>query len=116
MKKLIPLLILLFACGCASNFNSSAAKSLAVSNQIYDTTLSILADLYAQDMLSEEAKAKVIEIGTEYMAAHNLAVDALLIYIETGTDEDKDEYLRLSEAATLILQKLIDFAKPYLED
>jgi hypothetical protein len=50
------------------------------------------------------------------MAAHNLAVDALLIYIETGTDEAKDKYLRLSEAATLILQKLIDFAKPYLED
>jgi hypothetical protein len=43
-------------------------------------------------------------------------VDALLDYIEIGTDESRDKYLAYAEFASKQLTALIEFAKPYLED
>jgi hypothetical protein len=116
MKKLLVLLAVLAVAGCAGTFDRDASRVLAVSNQVYDTTMSVLGDLYAQGELSAEVKAEAIELGGRYMDAHNLAVDALLDYIEIGTDESRDKYLAYAEFAAKQLTALIEFAKPYLED
>ena len=110
--------VVLALVACAS-FSQNAYKSLAVSQQTYDVTLSALGDLYKQGKVSAQVKDKAIEIGNLYKAAHNSAVQALLDY-DKATDQatqdaKKQIYMKQIAEASKQLAALLELAKPYVE-
>ncbi len=100
--------------GCAT-FSDNAYKTLAVGYQGYDTTMSVLGDMYQAGQLPEEVKDKAIEYGTLYMEAHNEAVGALHRYLSDPTESKKQVYLNAAIDAGFRLGNLFDLAKPYLQ-
>ena len=110
---IIGVVLLAFILGCAT-FTRNAYRTLAVSQQTYDATLSALGDMYKQGMLSDEHKDKAVELGTLYKAAHNSAVQALLQYESNPTPDNKQRYLESAAFASQQLAMLLEFAKPFL--
>lgn len=100
--------------GCAS-FTGNAYKTLAVSKQTYTTTLSALGDLFKQNQISESQRDRAVELGRIYKHAHNEATAALLSYEASGSDSDKQGYLRAVKDVSARLADLMDYAKPFIE-
>lgn len=111
----IVVMVLAFA-ACA-NFSQNAYRSLVVSQQTYDTTLSIMGDLYRAGKVTEAEKEQAIAIGKEYKAAHNEAVAALLVY-ETSDQSteaaNKAAYQKMATSAAAILARLVAFANQFI--
>lgn len=116
-KFQIAFLVCLLSVGlvaCTATFTRDAYRTLAVSQQTYDGTLSALGDMYKQGLVNEATKDKAIELGRFYKAAHNEAVAALLAYETNPTPDGKKKYLDLAADASKRLADLITFAKPFL--
>ena len=108
--------IVLALVACAS-FTTNAYKTLAVSQQTYDVTLSTLGDLYKAGKLTDAQKDKAIALGGLYKKSHNEAVSALLLYdaSDVSTQEKaKQAYLMAAADAAKRLADLIEYAKPFL--
>ena len=107
--------IVLAMVACAS-FSQNAYRSLVVSQQTYDTTLSVMGDLYKAGKLTEAQKEKAISIGRAYQKAHNDAVTALLLYetSDQATAESKKLAYQQAAAAAKILAELVAYAAPYI--
>ncbi len=99
--------------GCAT-FSNNAYKTLAVGYQGYDTTMSVLGDMYQAGQLPEEVKDKAIEYGTLYMEAHNEAVAALHRYLSDPTEDKRELYTKAIVELDAALWDLEQFARPYL--
>lgn len=116
-KVAIYLVLVLVLVACAS-FGQNAYRSLVVSQQAYDTTLSILGDLYKAGKLTEAQKEKAISIGRAYQQAHNKAVTALLTYETSDQSTEaatKLAYQRAATDAAKILSELLAYAAPFIE-
>jgi hypothetical protein len=112
----ILVLVALSLVACAT-FSENAYRSLVVSHQTYDTTLSVLGDLYKTGKLTEAQKEKAVSIGRAYMKAHNDAVAALLLYetSDQSTAESKKlAYQKAAANAAKILAELVAYAAPYI--
>jgi hypothetical protein len=110
----VGLLVLLLAVGC-SDFTKNAYRTLTVSYQSYDVTLSTMGDLYREGKVTEAQKEKAIELGRVYKLAHNEAVTTLASYEENGGQESKDAYLKASGEAAAALAKLLSYVRPIIE-
>ena len=113
-RKLVPIILVLFLVACAGNFVSNGYKTLSVSKEAYDSSLSILGDLYKKGQVGEDVKAKAIELGTLYKAAHNEAAGALLAYQSSGSQKDRDRYALAIKDASERLSRLLEYIKPYI--
>jgi hypothetical protein len=108
--------IVLTLVACAS-FSQNAYRSLVVSQQTYDTTLSVMGDLYKAGKLTEAQKEKAIFIGRAYQKAHNDAVTALLLYEtsdQSTAEAKKLAYQKAAADAAKILAELVAYAAPYI--
>ena len=108
--------IVLAMVACAS-FSQNAYRSLVVSQQTYDTTLSVLGDLYKAGKVTEAQKDKAIALGREYQKAHNNAVTALLLYEtsdQTTEAARKLAYQKAAADAAKILADLVAYAAPFI--
>jgi len=116
LKFGVLIVVVLALVACAS-FSQNAYRSLVVSQQTYDTTLSILGDLYKVGKVTEAQKDQAIAIGKEYKAAHNEAVAALLVY-ETSDQSteaaNKAAYQKVATSAAAILARLVAFANSFI--
>ena len=92
LNCLMMVVLVLALAGCANTVNHGAAI-LEVNKNMYDTSMSIAADMYEMGHIGDAEVAKVIEIGTWYMEVHNLAVGALLAYENDSTDENWIRYI-----------------------
>ena len=114
-SQIVTIGVIVLIAACAS-FSQNAYKSLAVSQQTYDATLSALGDLYKQGKVSEAVKTKVIEAGTLYKTAHNQAVQALLNYDMAVTQADQEQmkkvYMTQIAEASKQLAVLLELARP----
>ncbi|RPI53363.1 MAG: hypothetical protein EHM49_04430 [Deltaproteobacteria bacterium] len=61
-----------------------AYQTLMAGKQAYDLTFKSLAVLYADGTLTEAGKKQAITLGNVYVAAHNQAVDNLLLGKDPG--------------------------------
>lgn len=112
----VLILVALALVACAS-FSQNAYRSLVVSQQTYDTTLSVMGDLYKAGKLTEAQKEKAISIGRAYQAAHNKAVTALLVYETSDQSNEaatKLAYQQAAADAAKILADLVAYAEPYI--
>ena len=100
--------------GCAG-FTKDAYRSLAVSQQTYDTALSVMGDLYKEGKVTVEQKDKAIQLGRAYKTAHNTAISALAFYEEVGTDQSKQAYLTAATNAARLLSELMGYVQPLIE-
>jgi hypothetical protein len=108
---LILLMAMFLMAGCANKFTDNAYKTLAVSKETYDSTLSIAGDMYRQGHIQEEQKEKAIEYGTGYMVVHNEAVAALLEYELHESEDAKQKYIDTISDVLSRLSFLIDYVK-----
>jgi len=111
---LVFVVLALVAC---ATFSQNAYRSLVVSQQTYDTTLSVLGDLYKAGKLTEAQKEKAVSIGRAYQSAHNKAVSALLIYETSDQSTEaaaKLAYQQAAAEASKILVELVTYAAPYI--
>ena len=110
-------IMLVFGLVACASFSQNAYRSLVVSQQTYDTSLSIMGDLYKVGKVTEAQKDQAIAIGKEYKAAHNEAVAALLVY-ETSDQSteaaNKVAYQKLATSAAAILARLVAFANQFI--
>jgi hypothetical protein len=81
--------LVLFTLSCAT-FTTTSYRTLAISNQTYDTTLTAMGALYKEGKITEEQKNEIIDLGRQYKKAHNDAVDIVVAYEEAGGVGDKD--------------------------
>jgi hypothetical protein len=114
LQASILLLVVLALVACAT-FTRDAYRTLTVSQQTYDTTLSVMGDLYREGKVTEAQKAKAIELGRAYKLAHNGAVAALVRYEEQGGQANKDAYMGAAADAAKALSALLAYCRPLLE-
>lgn len=114
LQASILLLVVLALVACAT-FTRDAYRTLTVSQQTYDTTLSVMGDLYREGKVTEAQKAKAIELGRAYKLAHNGAVTALVRYEEQGGQANKDAYMVAAADAARALSALLTYSRPLIE-
>jgi len=114
LQASILLLVVLALVACAT-FTRDAYRTLTVSQQTYDTTLSVMGDLYREGKVTEAQKAKAIELGRAYKLAHNGAVTALVRYEEQGGQASKDAYMIAASDAAKALSALLAYCRPLIE-
>lgn len=102
----------MFAC---ATFTRDAYRTLTVSQQTYDTTLSIMGDLYREGKVTESQKQKAIELGRAYKLSHNGAVVALARYEEQGGEANKQAYLLAMQDVSRTLSELLSYCRPLIE-
>ena len=110
----VAIILILGLVACAS-FTRDAYRTLTVSQQTYDTTLSVMGDLYREGKITEAQKAQAIDIGRAYKLAHNEAVASISLYEEKGGQANKDAYVAASVRAAGALAKLIAYCRPLIE-
>lgn len=110
----VSLVVLMFSFACAT-VDKTSYKTLYVSQTTYDTTMTMLGDLYKQGKITEKQKQKIIDKAKKYKEAHNLAVNAFLKYKESGLTTDEENYLIMISKASVLLAEFINLAKPYIE-
>jgi len=106
-------LVVLALVACAT-FTRDAYRTLAVSQQAYDATLSVMGDLYREGKVTEVQKQKIIELGRLFKLAHNGALVALTKYEERGGDAYKLAYLAAAQDATNTLSALLTYCRPFI--
>lgn len=112
---LITIAVLGYLSSGCSTFTRDAYRSLTVSQQTYDTALSVMGDLYREGKVTAEQRDKAIQLGRAYKTAHNTAVSALAFYEEVGTDQSKAAYLAAATAAAKTLSELMGYVQPIIE-
>lgn len=108
-------IILIFGLIACASFTRDAYRTLTVSQQTYDTTLSVMGDLYREGKITDKQKNQGIEIGRAYKLAHNEAVASLTLYEEKGGQANKDAYIAASARAAGALAKLLAYCRPLIE-
>ena len=122
-KNLFPLILLIFilsSCtatvgrppGTEPSFIEIAYKSLAVSKETYDLSMSTVNILIQTGRMTQKQADKILELAGLYMNLHNDAVSALLKLKSSGLEKDKTIYLTLIPNMAASLTKLIEFLDP----
>jgi hypothetical protein len=112
--SLLSVLMLAVLIACV-NFTQDAYRTLSISQQGYDTALSVMGDLYKEGKLSEDIKNQAIVFGRAYKMAHNDAVIALADFETSGGEANKQAYMNASVKAAAALSKLLAYCKPFIE-
>lgn len=116
--QLMALVVALaFVVGCAGKFVKNSYRSLAVSQNQYEVSLSILGDLYKEGKITSAEKDNIIKYARMYKVAHNEAVKSLEMYaLSDYTDKDaKVVYLEKAALAASRLTGFLAAVAPYLE-
>uniref|UniRef100_A0A6M3JKZ3 Uncharacterized protein n=1 Tax=viral metagenome TaxID=1070528 RepID=A0A6M3JKZ3_9ZZZZ len=108
------MLLLMYGAACEDYFLNSY-KTLAISKQTYDTTLSVLGDLYKQGKLTVDQKDKSIELGRIYKEAHNVATLALFAYDASKNTTDKEAFEAAMSVAAKRLTEFLTFVQPLMK-
>ncbi len=95
---------LLMAPGCKDQFPVIAKASLESMQIAYDTGFSIMGDLYKEGKMSEQQKEMAISIGDKYIAAYDVAVDAVAAYVaaKDSTGEGSAKLVAIQTLAELM--------------
>ena len=105
----------MFVAACAGGFVKNSFRTLSVSQNTYDATMSSLASLYREGKITVAEKNKIIEYGTLYYQAHNEAVAALGKYAASDYKDEaaKQAYMDLAVDVSTRLAKLIALIESY---
>jgi hypothetical protein len=113
LASFIMLMILLS--GCASKMEQTTYSTLAISQTTYETTLSIIGDLYKQGKVPEAVKDEIVAKAREYRKAHNLTVEAFLLYKQSEEIAKEKDYLVNLTRTTVLLTELLQLVEPYVD-
>lgn len=95
-------------------FISTSYKTLSLSADTYDARMKCAADLDHAGKLTPEAKQRIIEIGHDFQAAHQLASSALEAYAATTGAEDKAKLVTALAEVTRVMGELTAIIRPFL--
>lgn len=107
---LILMALAIIFTGCSTNQLNVAAKSIITAQEIYDATMSAAGDAYKVGKIEDDAKDKIVAMGTLAYESINMAQISLLACLDVSTAENER---RLQVALTAMrenLVKLIDSA------
>jgi hypothetical protein len=103
--------------GCNSeDVIANSYKTLKITADTYDQTMSAAGDLHRRGVIDDEVKADIIDIGNKYRTAHQVAANALESYAmyERAEDEEKID-TALAEVSRLV-GELVMVVRPYLAE
>jgi hypothetical protein len=115
VKRFCSLLVVLCLVLACATFTQNAYRTLTVSYQAYDATLSTMGDLYKEGKITEAQKDDAIKIARGYKLAHNDAVAALADFETNGGDTNKAAYTKAAAQAAASLAKLLAYCRPFIE-
>lgn len=85
---ILAMAMLVSISGC-DKFEKSAYRSIKTMAQTYDTSFTILGDLYREGVITDDEKDQAIDAGDKFRASLNVVIDALTIYKIAKTDESR---------------------------
>lgn len=88
--------------GC-NNFLKTSYDTVYMASVTYETSRSILGDLYKEGKINEEQKTQIVEIATKYYHAIMLAKKALIAYKKV---EDSGGQEGMDKARVVIIEAL----------
>lgn len=88
--------------GC-NNFLKTSYDTVYMASVTYETSRSILGDLYKEGKINEEQKTQIVEIATKYYHAIMLAKKALIAYKKV---EDSGSQEGMDKARVVIIEAL----------
>ena len=112
----ILMVLLMLAMVQCSSFVKTTYSSLGSAGVLYDTGMKTVADLYKQEIMSEEDKELAISIAQDYHDVYLSAVAALEIYqgMSAGDKEgQKMQILEMMEKLSEIGGNLTDIINKY---
>ncbi len=112
--KFSILIILVLGLMACDDFVKDAYRTLTVSYQAYNITLSGMGDLYKQGLIPDSVRDEAIKYGKPWQTAHNGAVKALAAYEASGGDANKQAYISASLEVAKALADLVTYCQPYL--
>ena len=126
-RTLLPLLLLAFILSSCTasigqkpdhepSFIEIAYKSLSISKETYDLSLSMASIFVLQGKVTQAQENKLIEYASAYMLVHNDAVSALLKLKNSGLEVDKNAYITLALDLTVTLAKLVEYLDPIIKE
>ena len=106
---LLAMVLLVGLISCAG-FIKNSYVTLNESKDLYYTAMGITADFQSKGIIDQAKRDQINKAAKIYKEAHNLAVDALVIYKKTSLAEDKQKFIvafseavsRWAQVATLI--------------
>lgn len=103
MKKIIHtkasmmlLALMLAIAACTGSFEVRTYKTLVTLGHSYDAIMKMAADAKEKELISEETKGKIIDVGNVFYGSYRLATTSLEVYIkakEGGANTSKERAL-----------------------
>ena len=111
---LITMALCVALVGCSSKSDDiveASYKTLTTAAVVYDAAMSSAADLYKQGHLTEAQYNKVRDAALTYYEAYFAAVDALVAYRNTSSEEGKEQILGYVDVLKSSLNVLLTVAE-----
>ncbi len=108
LVALVGMLFLITLVSCAT-FSKDSYRTLSVSAETYHAAMSSMGDLYRQGLISEEEKAKAVELGSYFKAAYNAAIDANQAYLKVDSDQNRDKVTAALIEYSKVLGKVLEY-------
>ena len=110
----VIVLAIVLAASCASLVKNSAA-TLTASQDLYDIAMKVVRELQDEGIIDQEMRLEINKVANIYFDAHNVALDALIMYNAVETSENKDALKAAMEKASQAwddVQSLINSIRP----
>jgi uncharacterized lipoprotein YehR (DUF1307 family) len=109
--KAISIVFMLVFCmalvACDKTFTTNAYKTLSASATIYEQGYPAFLEAHEKGLVTDAQKAQGKELATKYWGAYHMAVEALIVYNEVSTAENKD---KVSVALIQMSKSIADFS------
>lgn len=87
---LILVVCMIYAVACRE-FTVNAYKTLSAGATIYEQLYPAFLEAHQKGLITDDQRQRGHDLAVKYWAAYHLAADALVVYNETNTAENKDK-------------------------
>ena len=88
-------------------FALRAAQTLDISYTAYDAAMKVAADAHKSGRLDNAGRDRVIDAGQIYIDAWRMGMNALIVYVDAQSEENRGDVLKQLEAIRGRLNELL---------
>lgn len=89
-------------------------RTLKSAATMYEMVMPAIADARERGLINEDDVVTIYSLAYQYWAAYHAATDALFVYEKGRTQEGFDKLTTTVSEMTLALDRLTDYARPFL--
>ena len=109
LSAALMLCLQLTACD-GREFALRAAQTLDISYTAYDAAMKVAADAHKSGRLDNAGRDRVIDAGQMYIDAWRMGMNALIVYVDAQSEENRGDVLKQLEAIRGRLNELLTLA------